>query len=104
MSNRWGFVFVACPVQLTEEQQQGLVRVAAQAWFEDLPEVHFDWEECRGTLRPSSEAVTLGTFYGQRFTAEVHLPDHSGKVEFLVTEHQLSLQRGLNLGVTPAEA
>lgn len=91
---RWGLVFIACPLNLSEEQRLRLLRVAAWAWFESQDEVRFDWGECKGVLRPSGEAVTLGTFYGQRFTAEVDLPDRSGQVEFLVTEHQLSLQRG----------
>lgn len=65
------------------------MRCAAFAFFEDQSELAFDWGACRGVVRPSSDAVVLGTFYGQRFTAEVHLPDRSGQVEFLVTEAQL---------------
>lgn len=86
---RWGFIFVACPLPLSEEQKLELMRCAAWAFFEDIPELPFDWGSCRGVVRPSSDAVVLGTFYGQRFTAEVHLPERSGQVEFLVTEAQL---------------
>lgn len=91
---RWGFIFVSCPLPLSEAQKTSLMRCAAWAFFEDLPELSFDWGECRGVVRPSSDAVTLGTFYGQRFTAEVHLPERSGQVEFLVTEAQLRAAHG----------
>lgn len=84
---RWGFVFIACPLPLTDAQREGLVRLAASAWFEDLPEVRFDWEGCEGVVRPHADVVSLGTFVGQRFDADVHLPDRSGRVSFLVAEH-----------------
>lgn len=90
---RWGFVFLACPLPLTEEQRLLLVRLAVQAYFGDLPEVAFHEEEFQGSVRPASDTVLLGTFYGQRFTAEVHLPDRSGKVEFLVAEAELRSAR-----------
>jgi xanthine dehydrogenase molybdopterin-binding subunit B len=86
---RWGFVFVACPVKLTEEQRMSLVRLAAHAWFTDQDEVRFDWEGCEGVVRVASDTMSLGTFVGQRFTAEVNLAEESGKVEFLVAEHHL---------------
>ncbi len=88
---RWGLVFVACPLPLTEEQKEGLVRLAAQAWFEDLGRVPFDWSGCQGVLTATSDVVALGTFVGQAFEAEVHLPEGSGQVRFLVTEKQLKL-------------
>lgn len=88
---RWGLVFVACPLPLTEEQKQGLVRLAAQAWFEDQSTISFDWTGCQGVLTASSEVVALGTFVGQAFEAEVHVPEGSGQVRFLVTEKQLKL-------------
>ena len=91
---RWGFVFLACPIQLTEAQQEQLVRLAVRAWFEDATELLFTEEEFRGAVRPSSDTVLLGSFVGQRFTAEVHLPERSGKVEFLVAESQLRGGRG----------
>lgn len=80
---------MACPVRLDEEQKLGLVLQAARAWFERLDSLDFDLEGCRGTLRPSSETVILGTFTGQRFTAEVHTPEEQGRVEFLVAEKEL---------------
>lgn len=86
---RWGFVFVACPVKLTEEQRLGLVRLAATAWFTDQPEVRFDWEGCEGVVRVASDVTALGTFTGQKFVAEVNLPDTSGQVHFLVAEHHM---------------
>lgn len=86
---RWGFVFVACPLPLSEEQRDGLVRLAAQAWFADLSEVRFDWEGCSGVVRPGSDVVSLGTFVGQQFYAEVELPQRSGRVSFLVAEAHL---------------
>lgn len=86
---RWGFVFVACPIRLTEEQRMGLVRLAATAWFTDQDEVRFDWEGCEGVVRVASDTMALGTFTGQRFEAEVNLADTSGKVQFLVAEHHL---------------
>lgn len=86
---RWGFVFVACPLPLTEEQRLGLVRLAAEAWFENRPEVRFDWPDCVGSVRPGSDVVTMGTFVGQQFFADVELPTRSGRVSFLVAEAQL---------------
>ena len=86
---RWGFVFVACPLPLTEEQRLGLVRLAAQAWFGDQREGRFDWEACSGVVRPASDVVSMGTFVGQQFLADVDLPDRSGRVSFLVAEHHL---------------
>ena len=86
---RWGFVFVACPLPLTEEQREGLVRLAAHAWFADAPEVRFDWEGCSGVVRPGSDVVSLGSFVGQQFVADIDLADRSGRVAFLVAEHHL---------------
>ena len=86
---RFGLVFVACPVQLTEEQKVGLVIQAARAWFEEIESLDFDTHGCRGTLRPSSDPMTLGTFSGRRFTAEVHTVDEKGTVDFLVAEKEL---------------
>ena len=88
---RWGLVFVACPLPLSDEQKEGLVRLAAQAWFEDQSEIAFDWTDCQGVLTASSEVVALGTFVGQSFEAKVHVPEGSGRVRFLVTEKQLRL-------------
>lgn len=86
---RWGFVFLACPLKLTDEQRDGLVRLAATAWFTDQPEIPFDWEGCEGVVRVASEVTNLGTFTGQRFVADVNLPETSGKVQFLVAEHHM---------------
>lgn len=88
---RWGLVFVACPLPLSEEQKEGLVRLAAQAWCEDLGQIPFDWTGCQGVLTATSDVVSLGTFVGQAFEAEVHVPEGSGQVRFLVTEKQLKL-------------
>ena len=88
---RWGLVFVACPLPLSDEHKEGLVRLAAQAWFEDQPKISFDWTDCQGELTASSEVVALGTFVGQAFEAEVHVAEGSGLVRFLVTEKQLRL-------------
>lgn len=87
---RWGFVFVACPLPLTEAQREGLVRLAAEAWFSEIPELRFDWDGCEGVVRPSSDVVSLGTFVGQQFHADVNLADRSGRVSFLVAEHYLA--------------
>ena len=86
---RWGFLFLSCPLPLTDEQRDGLVRLAARAYFEDLTEIAIDLEDCRGFVRPTSDAVLIGSFYGQRFRAEIHLPDMQGTVEFLVAEAKL---------------
>lgn len=88
-SIRWGFVFLSCPLPLEEEQKLALVRLAARAWFEDATELHLNEGELRATVRPTSDTVLLGTFVGQRFRAEVHLPERTGKVEFLVAEAAL---------------
>ena len=92
---RWGFVFLACPLPLTEEQRLELVKLAAQAWFDDLPEIRFDWEGCEGVVRPAADVVSLGTFTGQRFLAEVNLKDRSGKLDFLVAEAHLGARGGI---------
>jgi hypothetical protein len=86
---RWGFVFVACPLPLSEPQRLHLVRLAATAWFEDLPEIRFDDDGMEGVVRVAGEVTALGSFAGQVFTAEVNLPDRSGRVQFLVAEQQL---------------
>jgi hypothetical protein len=91
---RWGLIFLACPLPLNEEQKQALMLAAARAWFEDLSPMTLDWEELRGELRVSSEVVSLGSFIGQGFEAEVHTPTASGTVRFLVTEAQLQALGG----------
>lgn len=91
---RWGFVFLSCPVRLTDEHQLDLVRLAVQAYFDDTPKVAFDWHTCRGELRVESDAVSLGAFSGQRFSADVSVPSGSGRIQFLVTEAQLEAARG----------
>ncbi len=91
---RWGFVFLSCPVPLSEEQKSGLVVLAAQVYFGDLGMLDFDWETCRGELRAVSEAVAIGSFYGQHFVADLHLPTGATQVRFLVTEAQLQAARG----------
>lgn len=89
MAARWGFIFLHCPLPLSEDQRLELVRLAARAYFQDLPEIGIDLGDLKGTVRPRSDAVLLGSFYGQRFIADVHLPDRSGEVSFLVTEAAL---------------
>ncbi len=86
---RWGFVFLACPLKLSEEQRTSLVRLAATAWFTDQSEIPFDWEGCEGVVRVASDVTSLGTFTGQKFVAEVNLPGSSGMVQFLVAEHHM---------------
>lgn len=86
---RWGLVFLRCPVSFTEEQKVHLVKLAARAYFDDEGEVEFEWPLFRGKVRAVSEAVALESFVGQRFQAEVHLPEGSHVVDFLVTEAQL---------------
>lgn len=88
---RWGLVFVACPLPLTEAHKLALVRLAALAYFEGQGHTRFDWPEFRGELRATSGELTLGSFTGQAFEAEVHLPERSGTVRFLVTEAQLQV-------------
>jgi hypothetical protein len=94
MPMRWGFVFLACPVRLTDQNQNDLVRLAIQAYFDDEGERSFEWPECRGSLRVESDAIALGAFSGQRFSAEVFVPSGSGRVQFLVTEAQLKVAAG----------
>lgn len=94
---RWGFVFLACPLPLEEAQRLTLVRLAARAWFENATELDVVEDEFRATVRPTSDSMLLGSFFGQRFTAEVHLPERSGKVEFLVAEAALR-QGGQTVG------
>ena len=84
---RWGLVFVACPLPLSDEDKEG-PRVAAQAWFEDQPRIPFDWSGCQG-CSPRRARVSLGTFVGR--PSSVHVPSGSATVRFLVTEKQLRL-------------
>jgi hypothetical protein len=86
---RWGFVFVACPLPLSEARRLDLVRLAAQAWFQDAREIAFQWDDCDGVVRAGSDVVALGAFTGQQFVAEVNTPERSAAVHFLVAEHHL---------------
>lgn len=86
---RWGLIFIACPLPLSEEQKLDLVRLAAGAYFEGQGLVPFDWPELRGELRVTGGEVSLGGFTGRAFEADVHLPTRKGLVKFLVTEAQL---------------
>ncbi|MCK6531179.1 hypothetical protein L6R50_27660 [Myxococcota bacterium] len=86
---RWGFVFLACPAWLTEEQRDGLVRLAFQTYLHDAPRTRFDWDGCSGELEATSDTVALGSFIGQRFTARADTPRGEARVEFLVAEAQL---------------
>ena len=87
---RWGLIFLACPLPLTDKQKNDLALLAARAYFEDESTIGFDWGEVRGEVRATSEAMALGAFYGQRFEAMVYRPESKvAKVEFLVTEAQL---------------
>ncbi|MDP6934357.1 MAG: hypothetical protein QGG40_15635 [Myxococcota bacterium] len=91
---RWGYIFLACPSGLADEQRRGLLELAARAWFSDEDPVRFDWGDCRGEIRATSDTVALGAFYGQKFTGEVHLLDQSYEVRFLVAEKQLRAMGG----------
>jgi hypothetical protein len=91
---RWGFVFLACPVQLAPQQVDDLVRLAIQAYYDESREVGFDWDELRGTVKATGEPAMLGSFVGQRFEAEVHRSTGSHLLQLLVTEHQLAVGRG----------
>lgn len=91
---RWGLVFLACPLPLDESQKRALALLAAQAFFEDLGSIPFDWDGLRGELRATGQAAALGSFVGQAFTADVHRPDgSSATLRFLVTEAQLRALR-----------
>ncbi|MBK7755678.1 MAG: hypothetical protein IPO67_25180 [Deltaproteobacteria bacterium] len=86
---RWGLIFIVCPLPLTEEQKLDLVRLAAGAYFQGQGQVPFDWPELRGELRVTGGELSLGSFTGRAFEADVHLPTRQGLVKFLVTEAQL---------------
>ena len=86
---RWGLVFLACPLDLDDDQKLELVKLAAQAWFEDEPVISFDWTDLQGELRSISEVTNLGPFVGQQFEARVDGTAGKGRVRFLVTEAQL---------------
>ena len=91
---RWGFIFLSCPVELSEAQKTRLIKLAAQVYFCELGSLDFDWDTCRGELRAISDAVAIGSFYGQHFVADLHLPTGSTQVGFLVTEAQLKAAGG----------
>jgi hypothetical protein len=86
---RWGLVFLYCPIDLDEDDKRRLVMLAARAYFEDAGVVPFEWEHLRGEVRASAEAVAMGAITGQPFEAEVHRPQGSAILKFLVTEKQL---------------
>ena len=92
---RWGLVFLQCPIDLAEEDRKRLVMLAAKAYFDDEGRVPFEWEHLRGEVRATSEAVAMGTFTGQPFEAEVHRPEGSATLKFLVTEKQLQAMNGV---------
>lgn len=100
---RWGLVFLYCPIDLDDDQKRRLVLLAAQAYFEDEGSVSFEWEGLRGEVRAQSEAVSMGTITGQPFEAEVHRPQGSATLKFLVTEKQLQAAQLMGGGVV-AEA
>jgi len=74
---------------LSDEQCKWLVSVAARAYFSEEGTLDFEWDSCRGQVRAVSEAAAIGSFYGERFEAELHMPSGSTEVGFLVTEAQL---------------
>ena len=86
---RWGFVFVSCPIPMTEERRLALVRLAATAWFSDTREIRFDWDDCEGVVKTGSGVMSLGGFTGQLFIAEINQGDTSGEARFLVAEGHL---------------
>ena len=86
---RWGLVFLHCPIPMDDAQKAALVRVAARAYFTDQERLTFERPMFHGEVRATSETVALGSFIGQQFEAEVHLPEGSTTVKFLVTEAQL---------------
>ena len=86
---RWGLIFLRCPIAMDEQQKLALVRLAARAYFTDQERVSFELPLLRGEVRATSETVALGSFFGQEFEAEVHHPEGSTTVSFLVTEAQL---------------
>ena len=90
---RWGLIFLACPVDLDDQHKLDLVRLAARAWFEDEDVVPFSWEGLEGELRTTSQVQSLGPFIGQQFEARVEGTAGKGVVRFLVTEAQLQAVR-----------
>jgi len=92
---RWGLVFLQCPIDLDEDDRRRLVLLAARAYFEDEGCVPFEWEDLRGEVRATSDAVVMGTITGQPFEAEVHRPSGSATLRFLVTEAQLQAMNGV---------
>jgi len=101
---RWGLVFLSCPIDLDEDQKRRLVGLAARAYFEDEGRIPFEWEALRGEVRATADAVALGGITGQPFEAEVHRPEGSAVVRFLVTEKQLQAARGPGGAPVVAEA
>lgn len=91
---RWGLVFLHCPIDLDEDHRRRLVMLAARAYFEDEGCVAFEWEDLRGEVRATADAVAVGSITGQPFEAEVHRPSGSVTLKFLVTEPQLQSMNG----------
>ncbi|MEL6341949.1 MAG: hypothetical protein AAFV53_02375 [Myxococcota bacterium] len=88
---RWGLVFLHCPIPLDEDKKLMLVRLAAQAYFEDEARLRFHQPLFEGEVRATSDTVALGSIIGQRFEADIHLPEGSATLRFLVTEPQLQM-------------
>ena len=86
---RWGLLFINCPLRLSEEQKTGLIHLAAEAYFHEKGHIPFDWKTCHGIVRATSETKILGSFVGQEFEANIHLPEKEGVVQFLIAEKLL---------------
>ena len=92
---RWGIVFLACPLQLSEDQRRDLMLAAVRAHHDGVEETPLNVEGIRGALRVLPESVALGGLSGRLFEAEVATPDaQEGLLRFLVAEKELRLMQG----------
>jgi hypothetical protein len=88
---RWGFVVLGSDMSLSETLRNDLLTMAIQAYLDDQTAVDFDWEGAVGRLTTQGDAVSLESFVGQSFVAEIETEEGTGKVNFLVTEAQLRM-------------
>ena len=92
---RWGIVFLACPLQLSEDQRRDLMLAAVRAHHEGATETPLDVEGIRGDLRALPDSVTMGGLSGRLFEANVATPDaKKGLLRFLVAEKELRVMQG----------
>ena len=91
---RFGIVFLACPLKLSEDQRRALMLTAIRAHQAEVHQAPVEIEGVRGQLK-ALDAVTLGGMSGRLFEAQVATPEgDEGLLRFLVADRELQLYQG----------